>query len=348
MAGTHGKPRETETNMTRRLQRSGRPRFVVLALVAASVVSLSAIVGRAQERLEVFILAADRNGDAITDLKTSEITWTEDRVPGQVLGLERVNYPVKVTVLVDNGLGENMLVHLRSGLRKFFEGLPDDVEVALIATAPNPRWLVKPTSDRVQIEKGINLLTPENDWPGRFSDALVEYSRRLEAEFGRRKSVETRLPYMPVVLSIGSTSHDGSQIRLDEVKRMLTALRDYGAQTNFVMVTGCAAGARRGDAACRSDGYSDINEGGTVSIAKAAQELTRGRYDAITGAASSSLNRILPEIATQIAARHARQTLQYRVSLERPPQATGPIKNVSVMLAREGSRFIVTPDGIIP
>lgn len=259
-----------------------------------------------------------------------------------------MNYPVKVTVLVDNGLGENMLVHLRTGLRKFFETLPGDVEVALIATAPNPRWLVKPTNDRIQIEKGINLVTPENEWPGRFSDSLVEFSRRLEAEFGRRKSVETRLPYMPVVVSIGSTGHDGSQIRLDDVKRMLTSLRDYGVQTNFIMVTGCAAGTQRGDAACRSDGYSDINEGGSVSIAKAAQDVTKGRYDAITGAASSSLTRLLPEIATQIAGRHARQTLQYRVTLERPDKATGPITNASVMLAREGSRYIVTPDGIIP
>lgn len=334
--------------MTRRWRRPGRFGLAVLALVAAGAITAQAVVLQAQERLDVFILAADRNGEAITDLKASEITWTEDKVPGNVVGIERVNYPVKVTVLVDNGLGENMLVHLRSGLRKFFEGLPRDVEVALIATAPNPRWLVKSTSDRIQIDKGLNLLTPENEWPGRFSDSLVEFSRRLEVEFGRRRSVETRLPYMPVVLSIGSTSHDGSQIRLDEVKQMLTALRDYNVQTNFVMVTGCAAGSRRGDAACRSDGYSDINEGGTVSIAKAAQDVTKGRYDAITGAASSSLTRILPEIATQIAGRHARQTLQYRITLERPEKATGPIKNVSVMLAREGSRYIVTPDGIIP
>ena len=129
---------------------------------------------------------------------------------------------------------------------------------------------------------------------------------------------------------------------------MLTALRDYGVATNFIMVTGCGAGSRRGDLTCRSDGYSDINEGGTMSIAKAAQELTKGRYEAITGAASSALTRILPEIAQQIAARNARQTLQYRVTLERPPNATGPPKNVNISLSREGSRYIVTADGVIP
>jgi hypothetical protein len=331
-------------------QRPGRFRFAILTMVAVGMAAASAVGLRAQamERLQLFILAADQVGNAITDLKVAELGYSENSVPGTVVGIERVIWPSKVTVLVDNGLGEDMLVHLRTGLKKFFDGLPSDIEVALIATAPNPRWLTRPTRDRVQIAKGVNLLTPENDWPGRFTDSLVEYSRRLEAEFGRKVSVETRPPYLPVLVSIGSTSLDGSQFRLDEVRRMLTALRDYGVATNFIMVTGCGAGSRRGDATCRSDGYSDINEGSTVSIAKAAQDVTKGRYDAITGAASSALTRLLPEIAEQISARNARQTLQYRVTIERPPNVTGVPKNVNLSLSREGARYIVTTDGVIP
>ena len=194
-------------------QRPGRLRFAVLAMVAVSIIAASPAILRAQtqaqERLQVFILAADKDGNAITDLKVAELGFTEDKVPGTVVGIERIIWPSKVTVLVDNGLGEDMLVHLRTGLKKFFDGLGSDIEVALIATAPNPRWLTRPTKDRVQIAKGVNLLTPENEWPGRFTDSLVEYSRRLEAEFGRKVSVETRPPYLPVLVSIGSTSLDG-------------------------------------------------------------------------------------------------------------------------------------------
>jgi hypothetical protein len=328
-------------------QRPGRLGIVTLVFFA-SALAASTVILRAQERVNVYILAADKNGDAITDLKVSELAFMENNVPGTVVGIQRVIWPSKVTVLVDNGLGDDMLVHLRSGLNKFFENLPRDIEVSLIATAPNPRWLIRPTMDRVQISKGVNLVTPENEWPGRFTDSLVEYSRRLEAEFGRKVSIENPPPYLPVLVSIGSTSLDGSQIRREEVQRMLTALRDYGVATNFIMVTGCGAGSRRGDPSCRSDGYSNINEGATVSIAKAVQGVTQGRYDAITGAASSALNRLLPEIAQQIAGRHLRQTLQYRVTLERPPDATGPMKNGSLSLAREGSRYIVTLDGKIP
>jgi hypothetical protein len=123
-------------------------------------------------------------------------------------------------VLVDNGPStSDALVHYLAGLQKFFAGLPSNVPVSLIALAPNPRWLVRETTDRVQIEKGIGRITSDEGL-GRFSDALVEYADRLSEEF-RGASREQLQPYLPVLVSIASIHADGSLVRRQSLVKMI-------------------------------------------------------------------------------------------------------------------------------
>jgi hypothetical protein len=150
---------------------------LVVALVAACV----AIHG--QEQSAIYLFAIDQKGAPVLDLQASDIAITEDAGPSSIVSVRRFGWPLKVTVLVDNGpRTSDALVHYRTGLKKFFAGLPPGVPVSLIATAPNPRWLIREMKDRVQIEKGVGLITPDEGL-GRFSDALIEYSRRLDDEF---------------------------------------------------------------------------------------------------------------------------------------------------------------------
>jgi hypothetical protein len=258
-----------------------------------------------------------------------------------------------VTVLVDNGPGgasgrgtrmadaENEkncgfdnLVQYRNGLKRLFDTLPSDIEVTLIAMAPNPRYLVRPTADPVQIEKGVNLLVPDHEFPSRFTDGLTEYAERLDLEF-RRLTNEERLPYVPVLVVVGSTGFDGSQIEKDRVVRMLTSLRNYGVATTFIMVSPCSL----------SGGF---NEGITVQIAKEAQRLTGGRYEPIAASATTRLASLLGEVGENIARRHLKKVLQYRVTIERPDGATGPMQNSGISLSRPGVRYLMSPNGSFP
>ena len=123
-----------------------RRRLIVPAtlLVAGLVTMCAAVYG--QEQSAIYLFAVDQKGTPLLDVKMSDIAIKEDVGPSTIVSIRRFGWPLKVTVLVDNGprTGE-ALVHYRTGLKKFFAGLPPDVPVSLIATAPNPRWLVRET-----------------------------------------------------------------------------------------------------------------------------------------------------------------------------------------------------------
>src|SRR5688572_14500267 len=117
-----------------------RPRFRAIASLVLGLVAVSAAI-RAQEPSEIYLLAVDAKGEPLLDLKASDIAIKEDFGASRIVSVRRFGWPLKVVVLLDNGpRTADALVHYRTGLRKFFAGLPPDVPVSLLATAPNPRW----------------------------------------------------------------------------------------------------------------------------------------------------------------------------------------------------------------
>ncbi len=128
----------------------------------AAAIALAALGVRAQERVELFIAAVDGSGLPVTDLRADDVMVMADGRAARVARLEPFRWPLKVTVLADNGMpAREALAHYRTGLRRFFDALPGDVEVSLLATAPNPRWLARPTTDRRQITRGAAGPTTE-------------------------------------------------------------------------------------------------------------------------------------------------------------------------------------------
>jgi hypothetical protein len=309
-----------------------------LVLVAASV----ALFG--QEQFAIYVFAVDRAGAPVLELNTSDLAIREDVGPSNVVSVRRYGWPLKVTVLVDNGpRTSDALVHYRTGLKKFFGGLPPDIPVSLIATAPNPRWLIRDTKDRLQIDKGLGLITPDEGL-GRFSDALVEYAERLDEEFGR-VSTEQLPPYLPVLVSIATTNQDGSEVRRDSNIKMVTSLIKYRVWTNMIMVSPGRSSNEPGGLPIVEDG-----EGQNAQIAKTVQEVTRGRYFPMTASGTSALSStILPELAQQVALRYIKQMAQHRVVLERAEGAKGPMKNFALtLLHHPGAKIVFSTDGNMP
>jgi hypothetical protein len=215
--------------------------------------------------------------------------------------------------------------------------------VSLIATAPNPRWLFRETRDKIQIEKGVNLITIDEGL-GRFSDALVEYAERLDDEFSKVEITHLP-PYLPVLVSIATTHQDGSDVRRDSNVKMIASLRKHRVWTTMIMV---ASG--RTLAAAGGLPAIEINEGQNGQIAKTVQEFTSGRYVPITGSGTSALSStILPDVAGEIALRYIRQMTQHRIVFERPVGAKGPMKNFSLaLLNHAGAKIVLSTDGAMP
>ena len=311
---------------------------LVVGVLAASIAVY------AQEQATLYLFAVDQNGVPVLDLEVSDISVKEDFGPSRIVSVRRFGWPMKVTVLLDNGTRTgDALVHYRTGLRKFFAGLPPSLSVSLIATAPQPRWLIRDTKDRLQIEKGIGLITPDEAL-GRFSDALGEYAARLDDEF-RNVSTEQMPPYLPVLVSIATTDQDGSDVRRESNLKMILSLRRHLVWTNMIMIAPSRAAITSGGIPAGA-----FDEGQNADIAKTVQEATRGRYVPITGSGTSALSStILPELAQAITLRHIRQMTQHRIVLERPAGATGPMKNFALsLLNHPGAKIRVSADGSLP
>jgi hypothetical protein len=311
-------------------------RLAVLG-TAGLVGLLVAGIGRpaaAQEERQLFISLLDASGLPVTDLRRDEVTVLEDGVEREILRLEAIDWPMKLTVLVDNGpVSGNALVHLRNGLHSLFEELPAGVEISLLTTAPQPRWIVRPTRDHQKVIGGISLVAPDSGAP-KFLEALIEAAERISRDDSN---------YFPVTLIIGSDGPEGSLIVERDINRMAERMAMRATTVHVIMI---GLGGRR---SLNTTGANQVEVG--IQLAR----MTGGRYESI--AASTRLATLLPEIGAQIAQSHLRQSQQYRItydasSVVRPnsarPVGIQPDPQITARTTRPGVSGILTSDGHIP
>jgi hypothetical protein len=92
-----------------------------------------------------------------------------------------------------------------------------------------------------------------------------------------------------------------------------------------------------------ADAQDDLNNGRQALIAIPLVKETRGRYEAL--AQSTRLQTLLPEIGKTIATIHSKQATQFKVMVERPNGATGPLNNLDMRLTRPGLNGSLSGDG---
>lgn len=280
---------------------------------------------------QFFVSASDAAGAPVTDLGPEDILMSENGVRQQVAKVEPLAIPMKLTIAVDNGLDStDVLAHYRSGLTGLVEALPPDVEITLITTAPQPRTVVRPTTDRTQILRGVNGFAPEQARP-RFSDALVEYSERLQREARDRKAV----PYLPVLLMVSTAAIETRSYQPEDIEKAVAFLVTRRAKVNAIVVS-----TRPGDVATSAG--RDLTMQSIVAIPTA--KATSGRYEGL--AVSNRLVTLLPEWGRDLATLHTRQIKQFRVTVER--SRGGDLQNPRIEIARPGLSGTVTVDGYLP
>lgn len=307
-------------------------RYLIALSVAVSIVASAVLSVQAQQTgtIQFVVGAVDKNGEPIKDLKAEEILFNEKAGKGTVTKMEPFALPVKVTIAVDNGnQSSEALPHYRIGLKGFVEAFPEDVEMSLYTIAPQPRAVLQPTTDRKRILSAVNGFAPESEAP-RFTDAIVEYSQRLE-----RESKDPKVkPYIPVLVMVSTAAAEASSYQPGEVNKWVNALGARRARL-FVSVNS----TRSGDATAQAN----INTNRQAIIAIPATKALNGRYEAI--AIFNRLQTLLPEFGKEIADYHKRLTTQYMVTVQRAAAATGPIEGVAIEIAREGVTGAVSLDG---
>ncbi len=310
-----------------------RFRFALMILLACAVGLASASVTvRAQQQFQFIIAASDAQGNPVSDLTTDDILMSENGMPNTIAKVEPFRRPVQLTLAVDNGVASReMLSAYRTGLEGLVKALPEDVEVTLITTAPQPRRVVQASTNREELLRGINQFGPENAAP-RFSDTLVEFAKRYEDEFNEKKIMDS----IPVLVMVSTTANESQSYQPEEINRALLYLRGRRALIDVAVVS------TRGDVTS----VSQINENMQALIGIPAVKNTGGHYEAL--AISTRIATLLPEWGAEIAALHTKYNNQWLVTVERAAGLTGGLQNPQVGLTRDGLDGEVSLDGMPP
>jgi len=297
-------------------------RFTFLGAVGAAL--LVAMSGaHAQQQFTVFASIVDGTGAPVTSLQPSDLRVRENGADASVVKVEPVDWPTKLQILVDNGigLGGNNLVHLQNGVRSLIDALPAAVEVTLVATAPQPRFLVRGTADREAITKGLALLAYDSG-AGRFVESLNEATQRIERDKGN---------FFHAIVSVGTNS--GDRVVLDrDVKSIMQRLQQRPTTVHVVLFNGGPTSASGG-----------VNQS---QVGLAVTELTKGRYENINS--GTRIASLLPELGALVAKSHERQSHQFRITAQRPAGASGPVAQVSMGGVGGNTVSSLSFDGRIP
>jgi hypothetical protein len=302
-------------------------RYMIAPVGSASLclVAWLAVTVQAQQTQQLFLSMVDPSGAPVTDLRQDEVTVLEDGMKRETLKVEPVNWPIKLAVLVDNGAFANTgLVLLRNGLRAFFEKLPDGIEMSLVTLNPQPRAVVRPTTERQKLIQGVDLITPDSG-AARFAEGLLEAVNRFDQDKSER---------FPVIMVVGTDGAEGSSFRERDVERLSKKITENAVTVHIVMLS------LAGDRASAASGSLQ------VQLGLALTEQTGGRYENI--AAATRLPTLLPEFGERIAKSHLRQSHQYRITYVRPAGAGVPSQGISATTAREGLVGMLSIDGRVP
>ena len=157
-----------------------RAAFAAVACVAGVGPAFPAA---AQELGLIYADVIDANGRPVTDLAPEEFRITEDGQAAEVVTAQIGTEPMKVALLVDNGviIGTGQAINpLRDGVAGFVESLPPEHAISLSTVGGHVGWRLDFTTDRAALLAAARDL---RTYPGnvRFIDGIREaWDRRFD------------------------------------------------------------------------------------------------------------------------------------------------------------------------
>jgi hypothetical protein len=277
---------------------------IVAVAVGLAVVSV-VVAAQSPKQIQIYASVVDGTGAPATSVANDDVLLKEGGAEARVTKVEPVNWPVKLQILLDNGigLGSQNIQQVKNGVAGLLDALPPNVEVTLVSTAPQPRILARAATDRAALQKGLDLLAGDSG-AGRFVESLAEATQRIE----RDKS-----DHFPLIVSVATTVGD-RDTRDADVSRIMKRLE---ARPTTVHVVVLVSGASTSGA-----GASQTNVGLAVT------KFSGGRFENINS--PTRIATLLPEIGKQAAASIARQTHMFRITADRPAGASGAYGQITM------------------
>ena len=275
-----------------------------LLTTAAVILCVTAIGLHAQRQLTLMATVTDPGGGEVAALTPADIKFAENGTDGKALRVDAIDSVPKLQILIDNGIGigAESLTDLRNGVRGLIEALPPSLEVTLVTTAPQPRFLERATTDHAKLLSAVNRLSPDSG-AGRFAESMYEATDRISRDEKGRYTI----------ISFGTTSGD-TQVRESDVQKTIERVQQRGTTVHVVLLT-----SNRGAA------------GGGVLQEELGQLLannSRGRFEKI--AVPNRVATLLPEIGAQVAKTLGGSSRQFRITVERPGGASGDLGKMSL------------------
>ena len=277
-----------------------------LLATAAGVCLLTALTaGQNSKQIQVFASILDGAGAPAKTVEVGDVKLMENGADAKVTKVEPVNWPVKVQILLDNGvgMGAQNVQQLKNGVQALLQALPENLEVTLVSTAPQPRFLARPTTDRAAVQKGVDLLAPDSG-AGRFVESLNEATQRIEKD---------KSDYFPVIISVGTMSGD-TNVRDSDVERMMKRLEARPTTVHVILFNSGTASASGG--------------GNQTQIGISVTKFTGGKFENINSA--QRIQSLLSDWGKEVATMVERQSHQFRVTADRPSGASGDIGKISM------------------
>jgi hypothetical protein len=283
----------------------------VLGLALAPTV----VVAQAPTQIQIFASVLDSTGAPAKSLDVGDVHLMEDGVNATVIKVEPLDWPVKVQLLLDNGvgLGGGSIQPLKAGIQALLAALPENLEVTIVGTAPQPRFLARATNDRAAMQQGLELLASERG-AGRFVESLLEATQRIERDANDA---------FPFVVSVATTSGD-RDFKEKDVERIMARLAARPTTVHVVLYTGGPQGASQAGH-IQGAAYAGTNQ---VRVGMSVARYSGGSYESINNA--TRLASLLPEIGRKVTAEVERHRQQFRITANRPAGATGTVGKVNV------------------
>ena len=280
-------------------------RLKLLATVAGIGVFSALLAAQNSKQIQIFASILDGTGAPAKTVEVGDVRLMENGADAKVTKVEPVNWPVKVQILLDNGvgMGSQNVQQLKNGVQALLQALPDNLEVTLVSTAPQPRFLARPTTDRAAVQKGLDLLAPDSG-AGRFVESLNEATQRIEKD---------KTDYFPVIITVGTMSGDAN-VRDSDVERMMKRLEVRPTTVHVILFNSGTASA--------SGGGNQTQIGITVT------KFTGGKFENVNSA--TRIVSLLTEFGKTVATSVERQSHLFRITADRPDGASGDVGQVSM------------------
>lgn len=300
--------------------------LLVRCVFILSFVTVSAPQWVWSQEQSLFVAYTDSEGEPVTDMEAKNIIIQWDEIDCEIIEVEPINWPLRVTVLVDTGTeAGSRLAHMRNGLESFLNILPPGIEVAIASTGgARTHYKTKHTSDKEELLSAVGRLVPDRG-SSAFFDGLYEAAE----EIGDDRNGE----YFPVVVMVAVGGAEGSnRDRGSASQQAMENLNASGGTVHTLLLTGVSGPGQR------SSGRKQAQWGTDFAAA------TRGTYQQL---GDPTLFRTkLPELAEKLGQKHALVSNQYRITYK-PPRDASDQPRIQMTTNRPGLRMFPTDNGNI-